>query len=150
MRTLTYIGKADFGYPAYRDEDGKLWANINFQYTDQSGLHSLTGNSLDGEPNEPFPVALGETVSFENEPDPEAEKYSLQYQMLGRLKSDCDYFLGYGFRNEKDLWAGSVERQILKMKEIWNTFPAELKPEWLSMEEIDEYERKMSTEGEKA
>lgn len=63
------------------------------------------------------------------------------YMLLSRLQTDCDYFLGYGNRYEKDLWAGNVNDHIEMMKKIWNGF--EEKPEWLSMEQIEDYERKM-------
>ena len=33
---------------------------------------------------------------------------------------------------------GHEKSQIQKMKDIWNAFPDEDKPEWLSMEEIEE------------
>ena len=65
-----------------------------------------------------------------------------KYQMLDRLKSDCEYFLGNGNRNEKDLWADSVEEQIAIMKALWNSL--EEKPEWLSMEDIENYEKEMA------
>lgn len=65
-----------------------------------------------------------------------------KYQMLDRLKSDCEYFLGNGNRNEKDLWADNVEEQIAIMKALWNSL--EEKPEWLSMEDIENYEREMT------
>lgn len=64
-----------------------------------------------------------------------------QYMMLSRLKSDCEYFLGNGGGAEKHLWAGSVQGQIDEMKKIHNLL--EIKPEWLSMEEIEVYETKM-------
>ena len=64
------------------------------------------------------------------------------YSLLSRLKTDCDYFLGYGNRCEKYLWAKDVKSQIAKMKEIWNNLKE--KPEWLTMEQILEYEKKMS------
>ena len=67
--------------------------------------------------------------------------YSFDYQMLGRLQSDCDYYLGHGNRSEKNLWAGNVDAQIEEMKRLWNKLP--IKPEWLSMEDILEYEKKM-------
>lgn len=63
------------------------------------------------------------------------------YMLLGRLQSDCEYFLGYGNRYEGHLWAKSVDDQINKMKELWNNLVA--KPEWLSMEKIEEYAEKM-------
>jgi len=70
------------------------------------------------------------------------EDLKFQYMMLGRLKSDCDYFLGFGGRSERRLWAGNVKDQIKEMKERWNRL--EVKPEWLTMEQIEEYERQMT------
>lgn len=66
------------------------------------------------------------------------------YMMLSRLESDCKYFLGYGGRSERVLWAGSVEEQISEMKNLWNEL--EVKPEWLTMEQINDYEAKMLAE----
>lgn len=85
-----------------------------------------------------FPVGT-ETLYYE--PLPRLEAF--QYQMLGRLKADCDYFLGNGNGYEGHLWAGSVEKQIKEMRDRWNAFREDEKPEWLSMEDIDNYEKKM-------
>lgn len=65
------------------------------------------------------------------------------YQMLDRLRTDCEYYLGYGNRNVKCLWAGNEKEQIEFMKRIWSSFLQDKKPEWLSLEKIEEYERKM-------
>jgi hypothetical protein len=65
------------------------------------------------------------------------------YMMLGRLQMDNDYFLGNGNRGERNLWAGNVDGQIEEMKKLWNSLPENGKPEWLSMEDILDYERKM-------
>lgn len=61
--------------------------------------------------------------------------------MLSRLESDCKYFLGNGNRHEGHLWANSVAGQIEEMKSIWNSLIE--KPEWLTMEQIQEYEAQM-------
>ena len=66
-----------------------------------------------------------------------------RYQMLSRMQQDCEYFLGYGNGYEKHLWAGNVEDQIKYMKDLWNSFDEDEKPEWLSMEDIDNYEKDM-------
>lgn len=66
------------------------------------------------------------------------------YMMLSRLESDCKYFLGNGGKSERTLWAGSVEEQISEMKKLWNEL--EVKPEWLTMEQINDYEAKMLAE----
>jgi len=68
---------------------------------------------------------------------------SFRYQMLSRLKSDCDYYLGYGNRNHKNLWSGDEREQIEIMKAIWNSFSLEEKPEWLTLEKIEKYENEM-------
>lgn len=67
-----------------------------------------------------------------------------RYMMLSRMKQDCDYYLGYGGRSENHLWAGNVPDQIANMKALWNTFPKEDTPEWLTWDELLEYERKMT------
>ena len=64
-----------------------------------------------------------------------------EYRLLGRLKADCDYFLGAGGRAEKHLWAGNVREQIAKMRELYAALPE--KPEWLTPEDIDRYAQRM-------
>lgn len=64
------------------------------------------------------------------------------YRLLSRLKADCDYYLGAGGRAEKHLWAGSVEAQITKMRELYDALPE--KPEWLTEQDIDNYESQMT------
>lgn len=73
-----------------------------------------------------------------------AQDHGFEYRLLDRLRQDCDYYLGGGGRAEKHLWAGDVEKQIAKMRELYRQLPA--KPEWLTEQDIDEYERRM-TEG---
>ena len=68
-----------------------------------------------------------------------------RYQLLSRLKSDCDYYLGNGNRNDKHLWAGNVKDQIQTMKDLYNSFSDDMKPEWISMEDIENYEKEMSS-----
>jgi len=69
------------------------------------------------------------------------EGTEFDYMMLNRLQSDCEYFLNYGKGSERVLHQGSVEKQIAEMKKIWNALKE--KPEWLSMEQINDYENKM-------
>jgi hypothetical protein len=67
-----------------------------------------------------------------------------RYGMLGRLKSDCDYYLGYGGRNaEHCLWAKDEKEQIEIMKALHNSFDESKKPEWLTWEQILYYEKQM-------
>ena len=75
--------------------------------------------------------------------EPLPHELSFRYQMLGRLRMDCEYFLGNGNGYEGHLWAGSVEDQIKEMKRRWNEFEEDEKPEWLTMEDINRYEKEM-------
>ena len=62
-----------------------------------------------------------------------------QFQLLDRMRQDCEYFLGNGNRHEKFLWAGNVDDQIKAMRDL----QSRLNPEWLSKEDIDRYESQM-------
>lgn len=75
----------------------------------------------------------------------EIEQWTLtfRYQMLDRLRTDCNYYLGYGRRCSRYLWAGDVAEQIAYMRAIWDSFSQDQKPEWLSMLQIDDYEARM-------
>lgn len=71
------------------------------------------------------------------------DSLKFRYQLLDRMRSDCEYFLGYGGRNEKHLWGTDIESHIYYMKVLWNMFKDKEKPEWLTMEQINDYERRM-------
>ena len=66
-----------------------------------------------------------------------------KYQLLSRLQTDCDYFLGYGHRNPGALWAGNVPDHIAGMRALWESFPEDARPEWLTADDLDRYERDM-------
>lgn len=63
------------------------------------------------------------------------------YMMLDRLRCDCDYYLNYGGRNAKSLWAKDEQAQIDKMRELYDSL--KIKPKWLTIEQIDEYAARM-------
>lgn len=65
------------------------------------------------------------------------------YMLLDRLRNDCEYFLGYGNGYEPHLWTGNIDSQIAKMKELYNSFADDKKPEWITMDDINNYEKKM-------
>ena len=35
-----------------------------------------------------------------------------RYMLLGRLQADCEYYLGFGNKSSRRLWAGSEKTQI--------------------------------------
>lgn len=70
--------------------------------------------------------------------------YGFNLRLLGRLKADIDYFLGPSHA-EKYLWAGSVDAQIAKLREIDGSIRPEDRPEWFTTEWIDQAEQAMRT-----
>ena len=70
--------------------------------------------------------------------------YEFNLRLLGRLKADIDYFLGPSHA-EKYLWAGSVDAQIAKLREIDGNIRPEDRPEWFTTEWIDQAEQAMRT-----
>ena len=63
-------------------------------------------------------------------------------QLLGRLESDCKYYLGNGNRCAKHLWAQEEKAQIAKMRELLASLPEQYRENCITNEQIDEYERK--------
>jgi hypothetical protein len=85
------------------------------------------------------------------------QDFSVEYGLIDDCKyilvftdgytwNGCDYFLGYGNRYAGHLWAKNIDEQIEEMKRLWNLFDDDKKPEWLTLEEIEEYERAMLSE----
>lgn len=66
---------------------------------------------------------------------------SFDYRMLGRLQSDCEYYLGFGNRCAKHLWAGNEKDQILEMMRIYSNL--EEKPVWIDEDRIAKYAEEM-------
>lgn len=67
-----------------------------------------------------------------------------KYMLLARLKADCEYYLGFGHRNKKFLWAGDENEQINKMKSLYYGMPYHQRPEWLSETKLKYYCMKLT------
>ena len=146
----TYTGRYDIG-----DGDGSLLSHM--QNSEAEGL--CEGNISDkllpyleehteltsDEENLVSERLKSERKRIGAEEIPE-RSYAFEYSLLGRLKADCEYYLGNGNRSVKHLWAIGPTEQIAKMRELYNMLP--VKPEWLTSEDIDNYELQMIPEGE--
>jgi len=71
-----------------------------------------------------------------------ASDYAFEYQLLDRCKQDCEYYLGYGNRQAKYLWGGTVKEHISKMRELYLVLPE--KPGWITVSDINRYEKLMT------
>ena len=141
--TLNFLGIDSWSRPVYKDENGKLFKDIN---CDNGIIGLCTCGSFDGEPDTPIEYIKRyegleiEIIGREEEPTKE-QKFN--YQMLSRLQSDCKYYLGNGNCNKGNLWAGEEQKHIDEMKRLHNSFAEDKKPEWLTYEQILEYEKSM-------
>jgi len=95
------------------------------------------------EPAYPVEAYTQETIDSWHNILIQNEALKFNYQMLNRLQSDCKYYLGYGNRCKKHLYYNTEQEHIDAMKKLYNSFPADQKPEWLTWEQILEYEKEM-------
>jgi hypothetical protein len=76
-----------------------------------------------------------------------AEDNKFKYMCMSRMKMDCKYWIQQeekGWSHEslnKHLMKGNPTDQIKEMKRLYELVPQ--KPEWLTMEQIEEFEEKM-------
>ena len=144
---VKYIGKDGWDRHLVKDpKTGKFYGDNNLTTVGKdkdlstASWYTYSGNDpYDGEPEMP----IGDDIKFNivNPDEIPSDYQRFEYSLLGRLESDCKYFLGNGNGYEGHLWAGSIDKQIAKMRELYNQL--EEKPEWITMEDINNYEKQM-------
>lgn len=140
IRTMEYKGEDSWSRPVYQCiETGVLYKDITLG--SETPYLCSCNNDFDGEPD--CPIRSDLKIYFIEREDEPSEQEKLNYMLLGRLQQDCEYYLGYGNKQPSHLWAKNEEGQIDKMKELYNSFSDDEKPEWLPYEQILEYENKM-------
>ena len=142
-----YIGRDDWGRHIIKSKDtGTYFGDVNLTKAgkerdlSRASWHTYSGNDpYEGEPEASMKDDI--IVNIVNPEKIPTDYQRNEYELLYRLKSDCDYFLGNGDGFEGHLWAGSIDKQIAKMRELYDQL--EEKPEWLTSEDIDRYEEEM-------
>jgi len=138
---MNLIGIDDFSRPVYKCvETGTLYKDVELGNQETPELCDCS-NDFNGEPCSPISKDLD--VRFNDKVVPDTNKNKFNYQLLGRLQSDCKYYLGNGNKQSKFLWAQNEKEQIEKMKSLYASFSDEEKPEWISLDEILSYEADM-------
>lgn len=125
-------------YPCYEDENGNIYYDLNDGKNELdlcTGAYRTEWDEIYGEPCDRVTEPVECDDPFIRDPR------EMDYMLLDRMRSDCHYFLRNGNGYEGHLWGGSVEVICDEMERIWNSL--EEKPEWLSLEQIKEYRRKM-------
>jgi hypothetical protein len=147
---LEYIGMDSWDRPVYKDENKTLWKDVDPREDLSPSLCTSANNEFDGEPDKPMSAfEKYEQVQIEFIPERVVRSNDrFRYMLLDRMRSDCDYYLGFGNRNLNHLSSNSVEIHIQRMKDLWNSFPDDKKPEWLTYEQILQYETEMCATNE--
>lgn len=141
IRTMELLGVDDWNHDVYRCiETGVLYKDVSYFHGDIPELCNC-GNAFDGEPS--FLIDEKLEIHFNKIVEKITPDQKFNYQLLSRLRTDCDYYLSHGNRNEKHLWAGNEQEQINKMKDLYNNFSDDEKPKWLRYEQILQYEKLM-------
>lgn len=126
--------------PCYEDESGNLYFDEN---NGEHGLDLYTGAYRDscgeicGEP------IVRVTESIECEKPFMRNPMEFEYQMLSRMQGDCEYFLGYGNACSWYLEGEDINTHCDCMKKCYDSFPAGDKPEWITLEQIEGYRKRM-------
>lgn len=61
------------------------------------------------------------------------------FDMLARLKLDCDYYLGHGHASNKALWGKDPYNHCNEMERLLLSVPEEERPLWLTKTDIGWY-----------
>lgn len=140
------------------DDDNENWRTLidtaATEYADEINPNMLS-LIAQAEGNNQTKTILGERLGKDTLPGTDENQtptaspgtggtYEFNLRLLGRLKADIDYFLGPSHA-EKYLWAGSMDAQIAKLREIDGSIRPEDRPEWFTTEWIDQAEQAMRT-----
>ena len=126
-----------------------------------SGIHNikLTKTLLEELKNTPMDLVFDSDLGWCKKEQRDArkllkEKWGLfssdktfYYQMLSRLQHDCNYYL-FTTKSPKVLWAHDEEEQIEIMKQLYLSFHDWEKPEWITMSDINDFEKQMCHKNE--
>ena len=129
-RYLEFVGVDSWDRPVYEDKNGGFWKDTNLGKGTPYLHRSCPSDDFDGEPDYPINDEYVLISQYKENP------HRFSYMMLDKLRLDCKYYFGHGNRSKKIDIAGI----IAEMKEIWNNLPRNGKPEWLTWEQILEYE----------
>ena len=155
MMKLKRIGENAWGYMAYQDMDtGKFYLDLNYGISETLDLHTCSpSDDMDGEPDSPLKRPY-EIVNPITEREKREKQYKFQYMMLSRLQSDCVGFFGRDddesshmdcrYHNEHFIWGKDIRKLVSEMKRLWDEIPEDLKPEWLTREEVEGFCKRVS------
>ena len=148
---LKRIGENVWGHMAYQDvETGKFYLDLNYGFCDAIDLHTCSpSDDMDGEPSFPLKREY-EIINPVTGREKQMKQCQFEYMMLSRLISDCRGFFGRGsdedswdcrYHNEHFISGQNIKSLVFEAKKLWNQIPEDLNPEWVTWEEIENFEK---------
>ena len=143
MITVYKIGEHHMDGGLYKDESGRYYCDCYNKMNEKDctiEVYQLSPyNEPDGEPNFRVTAKLGNPPS---EREKREKAYRHDYMMLDRMRMDCEYYKSADAFNRSH--CSTIEDTIKKMEELWNKFPSDLKPQWISLKQIEAYKTKFN------
>ena len=133
-----YLHRDDWDRPVYELKNG-----IKVCCTELDGSYLHTISDWD-EPISPLKKEYQPKESASDEQEELTVDLTHEYMLLGRLKSDLDYYFGHGNRSENALYFSNIDEQISEMKKKLNAFPEDRRPVWLTEDDIKAYESQLT------
>lgn len=146
---LTRIGKGMSGH-VYRDEKGRHYTDMCHNLDGTPDFFALSPwDDPDGEPA----YRIDRQVEITNPPterDIREDNLKFEYMMLGRYADDCAAYFGKHGDPEEDKWdcryhndvtIPDIAGDVKETRRRYEQFPDDLKPEWLTIEQIEKWEK---------
>ena len=153
---VTRIGNHPLEGTLYKDEYGRYYVDCNED--NPTAIYRLCPSlAPDGEPG--MRVENFEITNPLTEKERRMRAYQFQYMILSQMSNDAEGYFGKSgdperdkfdcrYRNRNFIWGQDIHVLINGLKEYWNKIPEDLKPEWLTWEQIEEWEEKAKDSGE--
>lgn len=144
MKTLelTRVGEHRMEGGLYKDKNGNYYVDCHDEPKDSgvSVVYRLSPkNEIDGEPDKMIECEV-KILNPLSEREKRMKAFKFDYMMLDRMRVDCEYYKSAEHFNNSH--ASTIRETIEEMKRIWNKFPKDLKPNWITYEQILGYEKK--------
>jgi len=144
MKTLklTRVGEHRMEGGLYQDKKGNYYVDCHNEPKNEgiSVVYLLSpAKESDGEPDKMIECEI-KILNPRTEREERERGFKFDYMMLSRMQSDCKYYSSAEHFNRAH--ASTIQETIEEMKRLWHKFPEDLKPEWITLEEIEGYEKK--------
>lgn len=139
---LKRIGEHRMEGNLYKDSKGYYYVDCHDEPKNKgvSVVYRLCpATDPEGEPDKMIECEI-EILNPRSEREERERAFKFDYMMLSRMQMDCKYYDSASHYNNAH--GQTAKEMIENMKERWNKIPDDLKPVWISWEEILEYEKK--------